>query len=315
MPNGQETMMANNRAVRLHGYGGPDTVTVDDVPAPRAGPGEVTVRVAVAGMNPFDRKLRSGALRDELPLTFPVTLGAELAGTVEALGDGVGGLTVGQRVVGWTGNLGAYARLVALGAAALVPVPDGLGDAEAAAVPVAGLTASQALFEHGGLVAGRTVLIHGGSGAVGSFAVQLAARAGATVIATASAPNLAYVRELGAARAVDYADAAALAQVSAVDLVLDLAGRGLDQLWPTLKPGGTLISTAAFDVAARAPASLTARAIQMHADAGQLAALVRRVADGELRATVGRTVAFDDAAAVIEGLGAGPPGKTVLAVR
>ncbi len=107
--------MANNRAVRLHGYGGPDTVTVDDVAVPQPGPQQVLVRVAVAGMNPFDRKLRSGALRDQFPLTLPVTLGAEVAGTVEALGGGATGLTVGRRVVAWTGNLGAYARLVASG--------------------------------------------------------------------------------------------------------------------------------------------------------------------------------------------------------
>lgn len=230
------------KAARFHAYGGPEVLVVEDAPIPEPGDGEVLVRVAGVGVIPFDWKLMTGVFKDSIPVRFPMIFGHELSGTVAKLGPGVRGFELGDFIYGQT-RKGAAAEFAVLPVAAAAKAPPTMEPAEAAAVPVNGMTAWQALFDHGGLEAGQRVLIHGGAGGVGMFAIQLAKWKGAYVITTASAANEHFVRQLGADEVVDYTRTPFETVVKDVDLVLDTIGkdtqaRSLD----VLKPGGILVS-------------------------------------------------------------------------
>ncbi|GAA1813587.1 NADP-dependent oxidoreductase [Luedemannella flava] len=185
-----------SRAIKINEYGGPEVLTIVDVPEPAAGPGEVRVRVKVAGVQPFDIKTRRGDMAQRMPLTFPATLGNEYAGVVDQVGDGVTGLAVGDEVLGSASSV-AYADYVVVPAADAVPKPAGLDLVTAGALVAAAQTSSGALLELG-VGPDDTLLVHAAAGSVGSLAVQLAREAGATVIGTASPANHDYVRSLGA---------------------------------------------------------------------------------------------------------------------
>jgi NADPH:quinone reductase-like Zn-dependent oxidoreductase/quercetin dioxygenase-like cupin family protein len=283
------------------------------VPVPTPAAGQVLVHVRAAGVNAMDWKIREGYLRDAIPLTLPATLGLELAGEVVGAGDGVSRFTPGDRVMGLVGGLGAYADYVAVDAALLVRTPDALTDVEAAALPVAVLTAAQAL-DAGGLRAGQTVLIHGAAGAVGGFSVQLAKARGATVVATASATSRAHVLALGADTVIDYRAETFEEHVHAADLVLDFAGGDVPaRSWTVLAAGGALVSTVVPDVAAHAPEGRRGEFLMMRPDADALASLTEAVARGELRSTIAETVAPAGLSAAIERTRTGhAPGKLVL---
>ncbi|PPF89492.1 NADPH:quinone reductase [Subtercola sp. Z020] len=214
------------RAVQYDTYGEPDVLHVVDAPTPTLKPNEVLVAVQFAAVNPFDNKLRSGAMAGMVKVTFPVTPGSEIAGRVAALGSEVQGSAVGDEVFGWA--TGAYAEFAVALATGVAPRPDALPAEVAAALPVAGEAALRGLrlLE---LRAGETLLIHGAAGAVGSIAVQLAVARGITVIGTASERDAEAVRELGA-HPVRYGDGVfervrELAP-DGVDAVLDIAGAG-----------------------------------------------------------------------------------------
>lgn len=305
-----------NKAVRIHSYGDKQVSGVDLIDIPRPASGKVVVRVHAAGVNALDRKIRTGVLKDYFPLPFPVTLGAELAGTVHAVGADVDGFVEGMRVFGFMPALGAFAAYVEIDAALLTPTPEGLPDAVAASLPVAALTAWQALFESGQLKSGQTVLIQGAAGGVGSMAVQLAKRAGARVIATASARNLAYVAALGADLVIDYNAPQPFAGVAAsVDLVLDLAGgAALDLLWPVLRGDGVLVSTAAPELAGRTPANRTGLWFQMRPEPQRLAHIAGLAAAGAIKAEVASLFQLDSAAEAIDNAQSGRGrGKAVIA--
>ncbi|MFF4418342.1 alcohol dehydrogenase catalytic domain-containing protein [Streptosporangium sp. NPDC001559] len=190
------------RAARMHEYGDASVISLEEVPVPRPGPGEVLVRVAATSFNPSEVGLRTGLLRDVLDVTLPHTFGWDVAGTVVV---GAGDLTPGDRVIGLIG--GAAAEYAVAKADALAKAPRRIPLADAAAVPVAGLTAWQAVFEHARIGRGSRVLINGAGGGVGLFAVQLAKHAGAYVVATAGPRSAAAVRALGADEIVDYTTA------------------------------------------------------------------------------------------------------------
>ncbi|WP_249345318.1 NADP-dependent oxidoreductase [Microbispora sp. H11081] len=192
---GEETM----RAARIHEYGDASVISLDEVPVPKPGPGEVLIRVAATSFNPSEVGLRMGLLRDVLGGTLPRTLGSDVAGTVVT---GAGGLAVGDRVIGLIEE--AAAEYAVARASALVRAPERIPLTDAAAVPVAGLTAWQAVFEHARVGSGSRVLINGAGGGVGLFTVQLAKLAGAHVVATAGPRSAAAVRALGADEIVDY---------------------------------------------------------------------------------------------------------------
>jgi NADPH:quinone reductase-like Zn-dependent oxidoreductase len=209
------------KAVRIHDYGAPEVLCYEDAPIPEPGPRQVRVRVHAAGVNPADRQIRAG-LRFRLEQPFAFIPGCEVSGTVEQCGAEVATLAVGDAVYGMLGLLGGgYAEYVVAAADNLGRKPASLDHMHAAALPVAALTAWDALFEVGGLVAGQKVLIHAAAGGVGHIAVQLAKWRGAHVIGTASAGNAAFLRDLGVDEIIDYRTTAFESVVREVDVVVD----------------------------------------------------------------------------------------------
>ncbi|HTN87370.1 MAG TPA: NADP-dependent oxidoreductase [Sorangium sp.] len=230
-------------AARVHRFGGPEVIAIDKVPVPLPGPGEVLVRVAAAGVGPWDGWIRAG--KSVLPQPLPLTLGSDLAGVVAAVGPEVTDLAPGARVFGVTNErfTGAHAAYAVAQAGMVARAPLRLDDVQAASVPVVAVTAWQALFEQAQLEAGQTVLVHGAAGGVGAYAVQLARRARARVIATASAKDRDFVRGLGADVVVDYRSERFEDAAKDVDAVIDLVGGDAQaRSFAVLKPGGTLVS-------------------------------------------------------------------------
>jgi NADPH:quinone reductase-like Zn-dependent oxidoreductase len=237
------------KAVRIHAFGGPEVLQLEEVARPVPAADEILVKVHASGVNPVDWVVREGgndALRAYLNL--PLTLGWDAAGVVEALGSAVTGFQIGEAVYGmpnFPGD-GSYAEYCVGKASQWARKPSSLRFSEAAGVPLAGLTAWTGLFGHGQLQAGQRVLIQGASGGVGSFAVQFAKARGAYVIGTASAGNLDYVRQLGADEALDYRSQPAEDLVRDVDVVLeasplrDNAARA--RAVRVLKAGGIFVS-------------------------------------------------------------------------
>jgi NADPH:quinone reductase-like Zn-dependent oxidoreductase len=237
------------QAVRIHAFGGPEVLQVEEVPRPVPAPDEILVRVHASGVNPVDWVMREGgndALRALLAL--PLTLGIDAAGVVAAVGSAVTTLRPGDAVYGQANfpGQGSYADYVAARASQFAPKPANLSFVEAAAVPLAALTAWTALFEQGQLQAGQRVLIQGASGGVGGFAVQFAKARGAYVIGTASAGNLAYLKELGADEALDYRHHPVPELGPGVDLVLEASpvrdNAERRKVVAALKPGGRFVS-------------------------------------------------------------------------
>jgi len=195
-------------AMIIEETGGPEVLKYGELPTPVPGTGEVLIRVAYAGVNPADWKNRQGLLAAFRPYVFPYVIGFDAAGVIAAVGEGVTDLKVGDSVFTPTnhgqGSQGSYAEYVLADDHLVARVPAGLELDQAAALPVAALTAWQALFDRGALAAGQRVMIHGGAGGLGSFAVQLARWAGAEVAATCSTRNVEYLQGLGVARVIDY---------------------------------------------------------------------------------------------------------------
>ncbi len=240
------------KAIVIDAFGGPDRLRVAEVPTPKPAAGEVLIELACTSVNPVDWKIREGMLGGLFPHAFPLILGWDAAGTVSDIGETATGLSVGERVYAYcrkpTVQWGTYAEYVAVPASAVAAMPANLSFAEAAAIPLVGLTSWQALIETANLRAGQSVLIHAGAGGLGSMAIQLAKNAGATVFTTASAANHEYVRSLGADHAIDYRSE------NFYEAVASLAPAGIDVIFATIggdthhnsyiaaKRGGVLVS-------------------------------------------------------------------------
>ncbi len=306
--------MPHNRAFRIHGYGGPEVLTLDDAPVPIAGPGQVVVAVKAAGVNAFDWKLREGYVRDAFPLSLPAVLGIEFAGEVTEAQDGSSRFAVGDRVMGLLHTLGAYAEHVAVDEDKLARVPEEMANVDAAALPVAVLTAWQALHAAGDLRPGMTVLVHAAAGGVGGFAVQFAKAAGANVIATASAKNHDHVTGLGADTVIDYRTERFEARAKDVDLVLDLVGgETLDRSWGVLAPGGAVVSTVAYDIAGCTPPGARGFWLMTQHDPAQLEKVAQDIVAGRVRSTVAEVFGMNGLPAAIERTRGGhAPGKIVV---
>ena len=232
------------RAVRFHEYGDPSVLRLEDIPQPALTAGHVLLRVRATGVHPMDWKLRAGYLKEYMPLQLPHVPGYELAGTVEAVGDGVSNFHAGDDVFGQ--GSATYADQAVASASTLAKKPASMTFEQAATLGLTGVTA-WGVIEAASLEPGQRVLILGGAGGVGSIAVQLAHWKGAHVIATTSTPNLDHVRALGADEVIDYMATAFDAAVSGVDVVIDtVGGDTLDRSWTVLTPGGLLITTAAM---------------------------------------------------------------------
>jgi NADPH:quinone reductase-like Zn-dependent oxidoreductase len=230
------------KAVRVLEYGGP--LLVDEVPTPTIAADELLVKVKSTAVNYLDLVKASGTIRQILPIDLPWIPGHEFSGVVEQVGSDVAGWAPGEAVFGANEIGGAYAEYLTAKPAVVARKPSNLSFEEAASVPVAAQTAWQGLFTHGHLEKGQTVLIHGGAGAVGGYAVRLAAQAGATVIATASGDDEAYLESLGASRVIDYRQAQfEKVLLEKVDLVFDLiGGETQKRSFLVLKEGGRLVA-------------------------------------------------------------------------
>nr|WP_317891862.1 NADP-dependent oxidoreductase [uncultured Sphingomonas sp.] len=242
--------MHESKSVRVHAFGGPEVLRVEPVPIPQAKDDEVLVRVAAASLNPVDYKTREGEFPPVGEDALPAILGRDLAGTIEAVGTRAHYmLRKGDPVFAFIGfDRGGQSEYVVVKALELAAAPASIDLVHAAAVPLAGMTAWQGLFDHGGLQAGQRVLIHGGAGGVGHLAVQFAKAKGATVFATAGTDDVDYVRSIGADTAIDYKNQRFEDVATDIDLVLDLVGGETQtRSFAVLRDGGTLVST--LDVA------------------------------------------------------------------
>lgn len=306
--------MQTNKALRIHAYGGPEVAQLDEIPVPTPGAGQVLIQVGAAGINGLDWKVRDGLVREVFPLELPAVLGIELAGTVVAVGPGAGRFRVGDRAMGAPGGLGTYARFVTIDETKLCLTPASLTDVEAAALPVATVTAWQALRAAGELRPGQKILIHGAAGGVGGFAVQFAKAAGATVFATASGSSRAHVLALGADMVIDRQTERFEDRLAEIDLVLDLVGgETLDRSWSVLSATGAIVSAAAPDIVQRTPAGRRGLWFMNRPDAAVLRQIADAVAAGTVRSTIAETVGFAGLSAAIERNKRGhAPGKIVL---
>jgi len=290
--------MTTTKAVRIHSFGGPEHLLLDDVALAEPRDGEVLLRAHAASVNPIDYKIRAGALPGVTQDQLPIVLGRDVAGTVESCGaDAWERLKQGDALMALLGSdRGGYAEYVIVRPDEWAPIPAGLDFTAAAAVPLAGLTAWQGLFDHGGLREGQRVLIHGGAGGVGHFAVQFARAKGAHVLATAAGEDLDFVRGLGADAAIDYRTQRFEDHAQDMDLVLDLiGGETQERSWAVLKRGGILVSTLAQPDPKRAAAEGKRGTNFVHRpNAAQLAEIVALIAAGAVTPAIDAVFSLAD---------------------
>jgi NADPH2:quinone reductase len=310
------------KAIRVHQLGEPEVLVLEDVdvpPAPAAG--EVSIRVEAAGVNPVDCKMRRRPAPPAWGLTLPFIPGWDVAGVVQEVGPGGGAFKPGDEVFGMIAfpHPGrTYAEVTVAAAADLAARPAGLDAVHAAAVPLAALTAWQALFDAGALAAGQRVLIHAAAGGVGHFAVQLAKWRGAHVIGTASGRNVDFVLGLGADEVIDYTRTPLGGAVADLDLVLDpVGGEARAQSWALLKPGGLLLSIVGEpDRETAAAHGVRGQGVFVHTSGSQLGEIAALLAAGTLSPQVDRVYPLSDAAAAHHQVEGGHVrGKVVLQVR
>lgn len=281
------------RAVVINEYGGKEKLAEAKVSLPELGADQVLVKVAATSINPIDWKLREGYLKQMFPWPFPIILGWDVAGEIVEVGQKVKDYHVGDRVFARpeTTRFGTYADYTIVDTNLLAPLPESIAFTEAAAVPLAGLTALQALFDHGSLKAGEKVLIHAGAGGVGTYAIQLAKNAGAYVITTASPRNHELVKKLGADEVIDYHTTDFEEVLTDIDLVFDTMGGEIQKKsFSVLKEHGRLISVLSIeDETLAATKQIEAKAIWLRTNGEQLSELAKLMADGKLVSVIGET--------------------------
>jgi NADPH:quinone reductase-like Zn-dependent oxidoreductase len=310
------------KAVRFHEFGDPNVLRYEQVEQPVPGAGEVRLRVAATSFNGVDGGIRGGYLQGPFPVTLPHTPGIDVAGTVDALGDGVTEVAVGDAVVGFLSMTadGAAAEYVITPADVLAPAPTSIPLADAAAFPMVGLTAWQSLFDDAELVAGQRVLINGAGGGVGGYAVQLAKRAGAHVIATASPRSSERVSSAGADEVIDHTTSAVQEAVTEpVDVLLNLAPIAPEELVTLaalVKPRGVVVNTIpTIPTPSDEARNVRAVGVFVRSDAKQLSQLTALIDSGELRVDVAERVPLAELARVHAKGDAGEvSGKVVVVV-
>jgi NADPH:quinone reductase-like Zn-dependent oxidoreductase len=271
---------------------------IDPVAIPQTQDDEVLVRVTAASVNPVDYKIREGKFQPVGEDKLPIILGRDLAGTIEAVGTRAHFmLSKGDAVFAHIGfDRGAQSEYVVVKAVELVAAPASIDAVHAAAVPLAGITAWQGLFDHGGLTEGQTVLIHGGAGGVGHLAIQFAKAKGATVLTTVGPDDVDYARSIGADTVIDYKSERFEDVARDVDLVLDLVGGETQKRsFAVIRDGGSLVSTLAVDDASESER----RAIRVpdrwmaQPDAAQLKEIADLIDAGEVEVEVAETFPLD----------------------
>lgn len=303
------------KAARIHKFGGPEVVVIDDLSRPNPGAGELLVRVRAAGVAPWDAIIREGKSKVSPPP--PLTLGSDLSGIVEEVGPGVLDFRIGDDVYGVTNAqfCGANAEFAA-SAAMVAKKPRSLNHLEAASVPVVAVTAWQMLFEYAHVVAGQSILILGAGGNVGAYAVQLAARTGLDIVAVGGLKDLELVRSLGAKTALDYRTVNFEEAIPQVDVLIDtVGGETLERAFEKLKSGGVLVSVVSTKPL---PQRTGVRSAFFYAEVttARLGVLTKLFEEEKLSARVGSVLPLKDAQSAHYMLAGAPhkPGKIVLEI-
>ncbi|BCZ85423.1 quinone oxidoreductase (plasmid) [Paraburkholderia terrae] len=296
------SLPASFKAVQIDSFGGIEAMLYRDVPLVRPAAGQVLVRVAAAGVGPRDAWIRSG--NSVLPQPLPLTLGSDLAGTIVLTGTDVTDFSPGDDVFGVTNKrfTNAYAEYAIAEASMIAPKPSSLSFEEAASVPVIAVTAWQMLFEHSHVTKGQRVLVLGGAGSVGAFAVQLAHRVGAFVIAGASGADHDVVKSLGADQVVDTRIQSFDEHRKSIDVVIDLiGGETLDRSFETVRPGGSIVSAVTEPDPERAATfGINAKFMLVAVTSSVLRELSALLKTGELRTRVGEILSLSQAQAAHE---------------
>jgi len=291
--------MASMKAVRYYEYGGPEVLRYEDAPRPTPGPGELLIRVRATSVNPIDWKLRAGYLKDYMPLTFPVIPGRDLSGVIEERGRGVDLFRRGDEVYAMTDGArgGTYAEYAIAKETDAALKPTAIDHTHAASIPLAALTAWQALFEKAKLARGQKVLIHAAAGGVGGFAVQFAKWKGAQVIGTSSAKNEGLVLQLGADAVIDYEKVRFEDVIPDADVVLDtIGGDTQERSWRALKKGGILVALAQPPSGEQAAKfGVRAEMVSARPSGTQLSEIAKLVDTGFVKPIVGNTLSLRDA--------------------
>jgi len=313
-------MSATMKANRLHGFGGPEAIAFEDAPRPVPEPGQVLVRVHATGVGPWDGWVRSG--RSAIARSLPLTLGSDLAGTVEAVGSDDSAFAPGDEIYGVTNPqfTGANAEFAVAVESMIALKPSRLSFVEAASVPVIAVTAWQMLFEHADISRGERVLVHGGAGNVGAYAVQLARLAGAQVWATAFAADAEEVLRLGAREVIELGTPAVKPLERSFDAVIDTVG-GTTQaaLFPVLRAGGALVSSVSQpDVALAKDYDVLPIFFLVKANTRTLTTIGALLESGQLKARVATVLPLAQARRaheILEGMLSSHGGKIVLAAE
>lgn len=235
------------KAAQINEYGHADTIQINEIETPVIRDDQVLVEVYAASLNPFDTVVREGYMKDMIPLTFPVTLGGDIAGLVAQVGSGVTGFAVGDSVYGQAsrvaGNSGALAEFAATTASQIAKAPEGLDYNSAASLPLVGSSALQALRQHINLQPGQKLFIHGGAGGIGTIAIQIAKYIGASVATTATGDGIELVKKLGVDVVIDYKTQNFVDVLHDYDAVYDLTGgEDFKSALGVLKQGGIAVS-------------------------------------------------------------------------
>jgi NADPH:quinone reductase-like Zn-dependent oxidoreductase len=304
--------------MRIHRFGGPDSLRVDEVECSLPDASQVLVSVKAASVNPVDFKIRNGQYPAVKEDRLPYALGRDVSGIIEKRGAQAVLFEVGDEVLGMVGiGGGGYAEKALLDQTAIARKPSTIDHVHAAAIPLAAQTAWQGLFRHGRLKVGQSVLIHGGSGGVGHFAIQFARARGARVFTTVSTSNVEFARSLGADVVIDYKKQRFEDHASDLDMVFDLIdGETRERSWKLLKRGGTLVSTLS-DPSQEAAQRYGVRALRytVEANGSELAGIVNLIAAGKVRPHVEKTYPLQEASDALAVLERGDSiGKVVLAV-
>jgi len=311
----------------IEAFGGPERLKAAEVPTPVAGDEEVLIALACTSVNPVDWKIGEGMLADMFPHSFPLIPGWDAAGTVSAVGRNADRFKTGDKVFAYCRKpqiqFGTYCEYVAVHESAVALMPGNLGFAEAATVPLTGLTAWQSLFDTAKLSGGEKILIHAGSGGVGSLAIQLAKHAGATVYTTARAVNHDYVRSLGADAAIDYAkenfvDVLRKREPGGIDVVFDtIGGHVQKRSYKVLRKGGRLVSIANIpDPEEARPYDVRTAFVFVSPNGKQLRKIAELIESGAVRPADFEVMRLEDAAKAQELSRAGHVrGKIVLRIR
>jgi alcohol dehydrogenase len=314
--------MVGMKAARYKSYGGPDVIDiVNDAPQPILKEGQVLVEVHAAGLNPFDSKLRLGYMKENIPLSFPVTIGGDFGGVVLQTVPGVEGLSVGDAVYGQsvaTTASGAIAEMASANVKKVAKKPQHVDFKEAAALVLVGVSSVQALEEHMKLTKGQKILIHGGAGGIGSVAIQLAKYLGAYVVTTVGSDDLDFVKKLGADEIIDYKKEKFEEKIHDFDAVYDtVGGETLEKSFLVLKAGGVLVTmVGAPDQNSAQEKGITAIGQATGTTTKRLDRLSELIEKGVIKPQIDTVFSLDETAKAYEYLeNSHPKGKVVVKIK